>query len=185
MAAPCILGFDASPSKLGWGVVRDDGGEPVDCGVEEVDGAPENVWRALSGLNRVLIARGLEPSFAYMEKPGGRGASGGFDEGVACGMVRALARRVWPWLTIDWTTTSHWRSAVGLDTRAPDYVEGQAPRRRWLKMQSVDGARALGFVLPDVGVRVVRFSDDAAEGALIARAAWVDLEANPEWRVAA
>jgi hypothetical protein len=184
-SAPCILGFDPSPSKLGWGVVRDDGGEPVDCGVEQTDGAPENIRRALTGLDRVLRARGLEPCFGYMEKPGGRGASGGFDEGVACGMVWALARSVWPWLTIDWTTTSHWRSVVGIPTQAPSVVVGDSRRRRWLKDRSVERAQALGFQLPESGKRVVRPSDDAAEGGLIARAAWVDLEANPEWRVAA
>jgi hypothetical protein len=182
MSAPCILGFDASPTKLGWGVVRDDGGEPVDCGVEDHGGDPAKVRVALSGLDRVLRARDLEPTFAYMEKPGGRGSAGGFDEGLACGMVWALARSVWPWLTIDWTTASHWRSVNGIPTKAPVDVVGASRRRRWLKDRSCARAIDLGFVVPRSKARPL---DDAAEGGLIARCAWADLEANPEWRVAA
>ena len=185
MSAPCILGFDASPSKLGWGVVMDLDGDPVDCGVEEILGTPELVVRALRGLNRVLEARGLEPVFGLMEKPGGRGSSGGFDEGLACGMVRMAARSLWPWLTIDWTNASHWRTVNGLATKAPADVRGASRRRRWLKDRSVERAQALGFQLPESGTRVVRPSDDAAEGGLIARCGFLDLQANPEWRVAA
>lgn len=182
---PCVLGFDPSPTKLGWGAVRDDDGEPVDCGAIEHAGVPEDVHAGLRGLGRVLEARGFEPSFSYMEKPGGRGASGGFDEGHACGLVWMAARLLWPWLTIDWTTASHWRSVTGVPVKAPAEIVGDSRRRRWLKDRSIERAQALGFQVPESGKRVIRPSDDAAEGALVARAAWVDLEANPEWRVAA
>lgn len=178
-----VLGFDPSKLKLGWGAVRDDTGEPISCGVEPVDGAPELVQAAIRSISRTIDALGVEPVFAYMEKPGGRGSSGGFDEGEACGMVWMAARARWPWLTIDYTTASHWRSVNGIPTRAPDTVVGEHRRRAWLKAQSVEQAQRIGFQLPEVGKRVVRPSDDAAEGALIARCAFIDLEVNPQWRV--
>lgn len=170
---PVLLGCDVSETKVGIGVVRDDDGRPVRAAVELLDG-PESVREVLSALTWSL--QGYEPVFAYIEEPVRFGADGQVRAGIAVGMLWYALRRHWSAITVDLIKPDVWRSRVGI-ARAPKALS-QHQRRAWYKARAVDEAEGLGFELPLVGVRVLRPSDDAAEGALLARAAWVDLEAG-------
>ncbi len=187
MSIPVILGLDASPTKVGWGLLRDDTGAPVACGVQTLDGSPESTRDAISTINLTLDLHGASPIFSWVERPvGGVGNSdSAMKAGEALGMVIYASRAYWPWLTIARAETNKWRGLNGIPTRAPKGLPGRDANRKWFKQKAIERATALGFELPIVGKRVLRPSDDAAEGACIAWAAWAALEANPAWRVAA
>lgn len=179
-----VVGIDPSKRKLGWGVVMDADGSPGPCGVAELDGSPQATWAAIADLDVLLDAHGWNPVLVYVEYPfGGKGGGHGiFESGVAVGLVEMAARRFWPSAAIDRIGSMSWRPKVGLRNRAP---RDAGDSRKWLKAQDVLEAQRLGFKLPLTGVRVIRHSDDAADGALIARAAWLDLEAGVVHRLAA
>lgn len=172
-ALPVLLGFDPSTTKLGWGVVRDDDGSPVTCGYTPLDGTPEAIARAVSGIARVLRGRGVEPVAGVVEYPFGGGQTGGhsiFQSGVAVGMCELAAKMAWPHLELERIGARSWRPKVGVPT-PPKGMTADA-RRDWLKAADVERARELGFDVPIVGVRKRRPSDDAADGGLIARCCW-------------
>jgi hypothetical protein len=173
-----VLGFDASPSKLGAGAVYDHDGSPALADVFPLDGSPEAMRDALRDVEVALDAAHAEPSLAYIEEPfGGTGdARVVMQTGEALGMLTYALRARWPGLVIDRIHTARWRRMVGVG-RAPEGLSGSA-RRKWLKEAAVERALRLGWELPTVGKRPPRPSDDAAEAALIARAAWLDLEAG-------
>ena len=181
-AVPCVLGFDPSKTKLGWGAVRDADGSPVRCGYQPHGGSPEAVHDAIADIAVGLAYDGYEPTFALIEYPFGGGSTGGnsiFESGVAVGMVELSARLRWG-IPLDRIGASHWRPRVGVPS-PPAELRGKSnatARRDWLKAADVDLARELGFDLPIVGARKRRPSDDAADGALIARAAWLALESE-------
>lgn len=176
---PVVLGLDPSKTKLGWGCVRDDDGSPIRADYEPLDGSPERSHRAIVAIARWLAVRDLEPVFALVEYPfGGKGSAGIFDSGVAVGMVELSVRLCWPSMPCDRIGAIHWRPKVGVPKAPADYPAGSTARRNWLKEADVARARELGFDIPIVGVRKRRPSDDAADGALIARTAWLRLEAG-------
>lgn len=181
-----LLGADVSPSKAGIGFVLDETGLPPDDGGPSAsfDGisGPEAIGEVVRALALGLHARHLEPMVAYIEQPshGARGGAGQLDAGIAIGWWWYALRRCWSHLVIDTITADSWRSKVGVKRAGPATWAGMTSneRRRWWKERAIDRAVELGFELPTVGVRVVRPSDDAAEGALIARACWLDAEAG-------
>ena len=184
LVSDVVLGIDPSKTKMGWGVVMDADGSPGPCGAADLDGSPQATWEAIAALDVMLDARAWEPVLVYVEYPfGGRGGGHGiFLSGVAVGLAEMAARRFWPLAAIDRIGSMSWRPKVGLRNRAP---AGVGDSRKWLKAADVVEAQRLGFDVPLVGKRVIRPSDDAADGALIARAAWLDLEAGVAQRLAA
>lgn len=181
---PVVLGLDPSKTKLGWGLVRDDDGSPIRADYEPLSGSPESSHRAIVSIARWLGARGMEPIFALVEYPfGGKGSAGIFDSGVAVGMVELSARLCWPAMTTDRIDSMRWRPKVGIP-RPPAELPARSPERRnWLKEADIARARELGFDIPIVGARKRRPSDDAADGGLIARVAWLQLEVGPARRI--
>jgi len=175
-----VLGLDPSKTKIGWGLVHEDNGSPIHADVAYVDGSPESVRRALGDAAAWMASHNLEPSLAYVEYPfGGRGGGHGiFESGVAVGYCEFAARLFWPRIALDRIDSKRWRRRVGVPTPPADLPARSTARRDWLKGQDVDLALQLGFELPIVGVRKRRPSDDAADGALIARAAWLALESE-------
>ena len=178
MSVPVVLGFDPSKTKIGWGAVADADGAPLWAGYAPCDGSPEGVHRAMADVAGVLRGHGWSPTFALVEYPfGGRGGGHGiFESGVAVGYCEAYARLLWPWLPLDRIGAIHWRPKVGVPRAPAGLTDGR--RRDWLKAADVDLALQLGFDLPMVGSRKRRPSDDAADGALIARTAWLALESK-------
>lgn len=167
MSGPLIMGLDSSPTRLGWGVVRDEDGLSAACGVHHLDGSPEAVRGALRDIERRLAD--AEVSLCYVEEvyPPGRGMA--YRTGIALGYVEYAVRARWPWAPIARVTPARWRSVVGIG-HAPASVAGRGARREWLKTRALVVAEQHGFT--------TQGSDDAAEGALIALAAWRELEAG-------
>lgn len=186
MSGHAVLGFDVSPKKMGVGIVRDADGSPVLAGYYPLDGSAEVLAAVLMHVDRVMKVRELVPVFGMVERPFGAvgDVEGAMRAGVALGALEFAARMQWTWLTLDRVEATTWRSRNGIPPRAPKEIEGREPRRRWLKERAVERAVELGFDLPVVGARVRRLSDDAAEGALIARAAWLALENGDAVRIA-
>lgn len=182
-----VLGFDPSKRKLGWGCVHDATGQPLGCGWTELDGSPEQMAEAVARLDVFLDGQDLHPVFALIEYPfGGRG--GGhtiLESGVALGYLEMAARLRWPWLTFDRMDSKRWRKRAGVPDAPSDLSARSRAKRAWLKQADIDRARDLGFTLPTTGIRVIKLSDDAADGALLAYAGWRMLEAGDAVRVTA
>ena len=86
-------------------------------------------------------------------------------------------------MTVDRIDSMRWRPKAGVP-HPPSSLPGRSPERRaWLKEADIARATELGFEVPLVGVRKRRPSDDAANGALIARVAWLQLEAGVAERI--
>lgn len=171
----CVVGLDVSPTKIGVGVV-DAEGEPLFATYRPIaKGDPDDVRAALLDIDSRIRALEAEVTDLVIERPfGARGdVDGAAETGVTIGMVTYGARILWPWVMPGRIETTTWRSAVGIPVRAPREIVGHNVRRAWLKHRAVERAQALGFDLPIVGVRKRRPSDDAAEGACIARAVWL------------
>lgn len=174
-----LLGLDVSPSKVGIGAVLDEDGSPALPATFELVDGPESIRELVGALYFRLGSERLEPMVAYLERPGhaARGGAGQLDAGIAIGMWWFALRHAWPHLVIDTITATAWRSKVGLPRPESWPVKLEAhERRRWWKNCAIAEAGRLGFELPEVGKRLRRYSDDAAEGALIARACWLDAE---------
>lgn len=180
MTRSVVLGLDPSKTKIGWGLVDETDGSPIRADVAYVDGSPEGTRRALSDAAAWMAAHDIEPCLAYVEYPfGGRGGGHGiFESGVSVGYCEFAARMFWPRIALDRIDSRRWRNIVGVPSPPADLPARSTARRDWLKGQDVDLAQQLGFTLPIVGVRKRRPSDDAADGALIARAAWLALESD-------
>jgi hypothetical protein len=164
MSGPSFLGLDASPHKIGWGAVADRSGRAILCGATSHDGSPEEVRAILGEIDAELAGRSYEVSLIYMERAafsGGLDAS--FRAGDAFGVVRALARVRWPWAPIYPVQPAQWRKSVGVWGKGRDALKRQA--------LLVAGIRKFDH----------QGSDDAAEGALIACAAWEDGRAGRVW----
>ncbi len=184
MTMEIVLGFDPSKTKLGWGAVREDNGAALRAGFSPLDGSPESWLAAMRDVSQWCRFYHLEPVFALVEFPfGGKGSAGIFDSGVAVGQCELAARLFFPAMTMDRIDSQRWRSKVGVP-RPPAELPGRsAARRNWLKAADIARAQELGFDIPIVGARKRRPSDDAADGALIARAAWLALEAGDARRL--
>lgn len=180
-----VLGVDPSKTKVGWGMVNAASGAALRCGSRELDGSPEAVRRFWLDVGRIVRQHDLVPVFALVEYPfGGRGSKGIFESGVAVGMHELAMRMQWPGLTIDRIDSQRWRSLAGVPRAPKELPARSTERRNWLKVADCDRATELGFRLPTRGVQVIRPDDDAADGALIAYAAWKQLEAGAARRVA-
>lgn len=118
-----VAGFDVSPNRMGWGLVRLDDGSPVACGMENID-LPSAGWKhqqlavALGAVERALPDDG-EVSICFLEQPWlspRSGTKSAYSAGRAVQAAQAEVERRWPWAPIEYLQPAEWKSLAGVNT---------------------------------------------------------------------